>query len=69
MLYITKISSSSDHFKEAQVQLRTFWVKNVVSKGVRKGGGLELNLLELDIYKNCITFAKEINCFLILFAC
>jgi len=38
-----------------------------MAKGVRTGGlGLK-PLLELDILKNFITCAKEINCFHILF--
>jgi len=38
-------------------------------KGVRKRG-VGVNLpLSLIFYENCITCAKEINCFRILFAC
>ena len=39
-----------------------------MTKGIRKGG-LGLTPLELDILQNFITFAKEIDCFRILFAC
>jgi len=39
-------------------------------KGVRKGRVLGLkHPLEHDILQNFITYAKEINCFRILFAC
>jgi len=40
-----------------------------IAKGVRKGLGLGLTPLEFDILQNFITYAKEINCFRILFAC
>jgi len=41
-----------------------------IIKGVRKGKVLGLNPpLEHDILQNFITYAKEINCFRILFAC
>ena len=36
---------------------------------VRKWGFGVNPLLSLIFYKNCITWAKEINCFRILFAC
>jgi len=35
----------------------------------RKGGRLGKKNLEHDILQNFITYAKEINCFRILFAC
>ena len=38
------------------------------TKGVRKGVGVNPSL-SLTFYKNFITFAKEVNCFRILFAC
>ena len=37
-------------------------------KSVRKGVGVNPSL-SLIFYKNFITFAKDINCFRILFAC
>jgi len=50
----------------------SFFLKRTatITKGVRKGRVLGLNPpLEHDILQNFITYAKEINCFRILFAC
>ena len=45
-------------------------IVTITVKGVRKGRVLGLTPpLEHDIFQNFITYAKEINCFRILFAC
>jgi len=57
--------------RDERVDLKfvTLAIETVNIKGVRKGGGLGLSPLSLIFYKNFITFAKEINCFRILFTC